>query len=185
VVGESRAEAPIEIRAAEPGDLSALVALSLAAARSDRGWAGGDWMPPDGVTARQLWWARLRDQGAWVGVAVSGFTRMGCAAAWPAPTLQGRAPKLAYVTGPVVDPEWWGEGIGGALLAEGLEALATRQFARAENAIPAGNRRGRAFFERHGWHQVEQPPRRSPMAIVVYARELDGGLIENRSQYAA
>ena len=105
-------------------------------------------------------------------------------AAWPAPTLQGRAPKVAYLRGPVVDPEWWGEGIGTALLEESLAVLARLRFARAEMAIPAGNRRARRFLERRGW-QFEQPSRRSPMAIVLCGRDLDGDSSENRSQYAA
>jgi GNAT superfamily N-acetyltransferase len=161
------------------------VALSLAVARSDRAWAGGDWSPPDAVMARQLWWERLRDPSAWVGVAVAGLTRTGAATAWPAPTLQGRAPKLAYVSGPVVDPDWWGEGVGSALLEAALAALASRKFARAEIAIPAGNRRGRGFLEGHHWQLAEPPARRSPMAIVLYGRDLKTGPIENRSQYAA
>lgn len=176
-----RQRAPIDVRIAGPGDLSALVALSLAAARSDRGWAGGEWTPPDPVMARQLWWDRLRDPGAWVGVALSGLTRVGAAAAWPAPTLHGRTPKLAYLSGPVVDPEWWGEGVGTALVEVALNALAARRFARAEIAIPAGNRRGRSFLEQRGWERAEPPRRRSPMAIVLYARDIGDDLVEKRS----
>ena len=62
--------------------------------------------------------------------------------------------------------------------------LARLRFSRAEVAIPAGNRRGRRFLEQRGW-QFEQPARRSPMAIVLYGRDLDGDISENRSQYAA
>ena len=161
------------------------MAVSLAGARSDLRWAGPDWMPPDHVTARELWWARLRDPRTWVGVAVSGFTCVGCATAWPAPTMRGRAPRLAYVVGPIVDPEWWGEGIGSALVEEGLGVLARRRFARAEVAIPAGNRRGRRFLERRGWHHPKSQAERSSMAIVLYGRDLGGEPIENHSQYAA
>jgi len=160
------------------------VAVALAGARSDLSWAGQDWVSPDPVLLRQLWWDRLCNERSWVGAAFSAFTCVGCAAAWPAPTLQGRAPKVAYLSGPIVDPEWWGEGIGTAVLDESLGVLARLQFARAEVAIPAGNRRGRRFLEHRGW-LAEPPSRRSPMAFVLYGRDLNGGTIENRSQYAA
>jgi GNAT superfamily N-acetyltransferase len=172
------------VRAAEPEDLAALVAVALDTARSDLSWAGRAWIAPDPVLVRQLWWDRLCDGRAWVGLAASGFTCVGAAAAWPAPTLQGRTPKLAYVAGPLVDPEWWGEGIGRALLEECVTVLAELKFARAELAIPAGNLRGRRFLERYGW-EPEPPARRSPMALVMYGRPLGGNTIENRSQYAA
>jgi GNAT superfamily N-acetyltransferase len=184
VVGETDRQVPVEVRAAEPEELGALVAVALTAARSDLAWAGKDWISPDPVLVRQLWWDRLRDERTWVAAAVSGFTHVGAATAWPAPTLQGRAPKLAYLIGPIVDPEWWGEGIGTALLEQSLAVLAQLRFARAEVAIPAGNRRGRRFLERRGW-QAERPRRRSPMAIVTYGLDLGGATIENRSQYAA
>ena len=175
-MGEATAQAPVDIRTAEPGDLDALMSLSLAAARSDLGWAGDDWMPPDPVTARQLWWDRLRDPNAWVGVAVAGFTRVGCAATWPA-----RNRGLAYLAGPLVDPEWWGEGIGGALLDASLTILTQLDFARAEIAIPAGNQRGRRFLERRGWTEAGQPGPRNPMALIVYTRALKLDEAERRA----
>jgi len=185
VVGEPGGQAPIDVRPAEPEELAALAAVALAAARSDLGWAGQDWISPDPVLVRQLWWDRLRDERSFVIAAFSAFTCVGAVAGWPAPTLQGRAPKVAYLAGPIVDPEWWGEGIGGALLEETLGVLERLRFARVEVGIPAGNRRGRRFLEGSGW-QGEQPQRRSPMAIVLYALDLGGGeTIENRSQYAA
>jgi GNAT superfamily N-acetyltransferase len=185
VVGENRAQAEIEVRAAETGDLDALVAVSLAGARSDLAWAGRDWVPPDSGTARRLWWERLRDERTWVGVAVAGFTRVGCATAWPAPTAVGQGPKLAYLVGPIVDPEWWGEGIGGALLAEALAVLERLRFARVEVGVQAGNRRGRSFLRHAGWEETERLKPRNPTAIVVYGRDLRQEPIENRSQYAA
>jgi GNAT superfamily N-acetyltransferase len=172
VVGELGVHAPIQVRAAAGGDLDALVAVSLACARSQIAWAGGDWLPPAAVAERRLWWERLRDQRAWVGVAESAFTCVGCISAWPAPTARGSGTRLAYLAGPLVDPDWWGEGIGSALLDESLVVLAGLRFARAELAVQAGNRRARRFLETRGFALVERGLGRSAMAIVFYARAL-------------
>lgn len=161
------------------------MAVALAGARSDLAWAGRDWVPPDPGITRRLWWERLRDERTWVGMAVSGFTRVGCITAWPAPTAVGRGPKLAYMLGPIVDPEWWGEGIGGTLLEEALAVLDHLGFARVEVGVQAGNNHGRRFLRHAGWEEAERFPRRNPTAIVVCARALGEGPIENHSQYAA
>ena len=178
-MGETRAPSQFDVRTAEPGDLDALVAVALAGARSDVAWAGRDWVPPDSVTARRLWWDRLRDERTWVGMAVSGFTCVGCSTLWPAPAAAG---ELAYLVGPIVDPEWWGEGLGHGLLDESVAVADRRGFSRIEVAVQAGNRRGRRFLERAGWEETEPPRPQNPTAIVVYARHLT---IENHSQYAA
>jgi GNAT superfamily N-acetyltransferase len=171
VVGELGVQAPIQVRAAAGGDLDALVAVSLACARSHVAWAGGDWLPPAAVAERRLWWERLSDERAWVGVVVSAFTCVGCISAWPAPNVRERG-RLAYLAGPLVDPDWWGEGIGSALLDESVAVLASLSFARAELAVQAGNRRARRFLENRGWVIAERGPGRSPMAIVFYGRDV-------------
>jgi GNAT superfamily N-acetyltransferase len=170
VVGELGVQAPIQVRAAAGGDLDALVAVSLACARSQITWAGGDWLPPAAVAERRLWWERLRDQHAWVGVAVSAFTCVGCISSWPAPSGRGGAGRLAYLAGPLVDPDWWGEGIGSALLDETVDVLAGRGFVRAQLPVQAGNRRARRFLERRGWALADREPGRSAMALLFYGR---------------
>jgi GNAT superfamily N-acetyltransferase len=172
VVGELGVQAPIQIRTAVAGDLDGLVAMSLACARSQIAWAGADWLPPAAVAERRLWWERLRDERAWVGVVVSAFTCVGCTSAWPAPGVRGRRGGLAYLAGPLVDPDWWGEGIGSTLLDESIAVLARLGFVRAELAVQAGNRRARRFLENRGWGLAEQGPGRSPMAMVFYGRDV-------------
>jgi GNAT superfamily N-acetyltransferase len=167
-------KAAIELRAGAAGDLDGVVAVSLACARSQVHWARGDWIPPEIVTERQVWWDRLRDERTWVGVALAGFTRVGCICAWPASRRGGGGPRLAYLAGPLVDPDWWREGIGRALLEDALGVLRGRGFARVEIALQSGNRHGRRFLEHHGWELGETTRRPSSMAIVVYGRALSG-----------
>ena len=69
----------------------------------------------------------------------------------------GDGPQLAYLSGPIVDPEWWGEGIGEALLEETIAVLEQLRFVRVGVAVPAGNRRGRGFLERAGWEETPAP----------------------------
>jgi GNAT superfamily N-acetyltransferase len=169
----------IEIRPARPRDLDALVALSLAVARARKDWAGINWSPSAVAAERRLWWNRLKDDHAWVGVAVAGVSRVGCTAVWA--SRGGSDPRLAYLVGPLVDPDWWGEGIGTTLYDTALDALAGRGFRRVEMAVEAGNRPARDFLERRGWERAELLPARSPMALVAYVHTLGSP----RSQAAA
>jgi GNAT superfamily N-acetyltransferase len=50
-----------------------------------------------------------------------------------------------------VDPDYWGRGHGGALLAAGAEALRQAGFAEAVLWVHRGARRSRQFYEHHGW----------------------------------
>jgi GNAT superfamily N-acetyltransferase len=78
------------------------------------------------------------------------------------------------VVGPLVDPEWWGQGIGSALYAETMSVLGRRGYRRAELAVEAGNRPAREFLERRGWAHEESLPARTAMAVLTYVRELGG-----------
>jgi GNAT superfamily N-acetyltransferase len=176
-VGTQVVSEQVEIRAAGARDLEAIVSLAVTCARSHHGWAGSDWSPPAVVAENRLWWARLRDERTFVAVAQSGATMVGAVSAWPAAAehLRGvRTPQVAYVAGPFVDPEWWGEGIGAALHNELLAVLARLHYLRAELAVEAGNRRARRFLERNGWQRLEGGPRRSAMALLTYARAIAG-----------
>jgi GNAT superfamily N-acetyltransferase len=158
------------VRAAARRDLDALVSIALACQRARRPWAGRAWPAPAAVAERTLWWERLRDPRTWVGVAEAGLTRIGCASFWPAP--DGDDPRLAYLAGPLVDPEWWGEGIGAALHRAAVGALERRGFRRVEQVVEAGDRRTRGFLEHEGWRRLDDDPQRSTMTLLSYARTL-------------
>jgi RimJ/RimL family protein N-acetyltransferase len=165
----------IEIRGGELCDLDALVSIMLACKRSQRPWARANWSPPVAAVERRLWQARLCDPRTQVAVATTGATRVGCISLWPARTETRRdrgVPYLAYLSGPFVDPEWWGEGIGTDLHEEALAVMTRSGYRRGELLVEAGNRRGRRFLERNGWHRVDEPLRRTPLALVSYARAL-------------
>ena len=168
MAGES-SEDSAAVRVATPRDLDALVALSLTCARTQRSWAAADWSPPDVVGERRLWWERLRDGRTWVGVAEAGPTRVGCVSLWPA-RHGGSEPHLGYMAGPLVDPEWWGEGVGSRLHDEALAVLSRLRYRHTEVAVEAGNGRARRFLEDRGWERTDSQPTRSPMELLTYAR---------------
>jgi RimJ/RimL family protein N-acetyltransferase len=50
-----------------------------------------------------------------------------------------------------LDPGWWGQGLGGALVRHVVERLAADGFAEAVLWVVIGNERARAVYERLGW----------------------------------
>ena len=50
-----------------------------------------------------------------------------------------------------VEPDYWGTGIGRALLQAATEALSASQYKTAVLWVHPGNERARAFYEREGW----------------------------------
>jgi ribosomal protein S18 acetylase RimI-like enzyme len=54
-----------------------------------------------------------------------------------------------------VHPDWWGHGIGQALLDK-AHALLAETSDEAELTVLVGNVRARRFYERNGWRFVEQ-----------------------------
>lgn len=50
-----------------------------------------------------------------------------------------------------VDPDFWGRGHGGALLAAGVEALGQAGFAQAVLWVHSGAERSRRFYEHNAW----------------------------------
>jgi RimJ/RimL family protein N-acetyltransferase len=171
-VGREAGQAELEIRAAAAYDLEGIVALALACGRARHAWARGSWFPPSLVAERKLWWERLHDAQTWSAVAISGSSVVGSVCAWPARRPPDAGGYRAYVAGPLVDPEWWGAGVGGALHSELLAALGQLGYPRAEAATEAGDRRSRRFLERHGWEPSEEGRPRSPMVVTTYTLEL-------------
>jgi len=167
----------VELRDAGPRDLEAIVALSLACRRSAIAWAGADWSPGALIAERMIWWDRLRDPLTWVAVATAGPTRVGAIALTRAGSgsTGPASAHVGYLAGPIVDPEWWHEGVGTRLVEEAEAMAAGLGFARAELFVELGNGRGRGFLERLGWRREDEGPRRSPMALALYARDFHGG----------
>jgi GNAT superfamily N-acetyltransferase len=167
--------AEVEVREAGARDLDALVALSLAVRRTAIAWAGADWSPTALIAERMIWWDRLRDPQTWTAVATAGPTRVGAIALTRAGRGSSsglRGAPVAYLAGPLVDPEWWHEGLGSRLVEKAESVAAALGFARAELFVEMGNGRGRHFLERHGWRRQDEGARRSPMALALYAREM-------------
>jgi GNAT superfamily N-acetyltransferase len=54
-----------------------------------------------------------------------------------------------------VQPDWWGKGVGQALLDK-AEALLGETCDEAELTVLVGNSRARRFYERNGWRFAEQ-----------------------------
>lgn len=54
-----------------------------------------------------------------------------------------------------VHPDWWGQGVGQALLDEAHDRLA-ETCDEAELTVLAGNTRAERFYKRNGWRFVEQ-----------------------------
>ena len=148
------------------------MALALSCARARRGWARSAWFPPSLVAERKLWWERLHDARTWCAVALAGPSVVGCVCAWPARARGSSDVYAAYVSGPLVDPEWWSAGVGSRLHDELLAALERLGYGRAEAVIEAGDRRARRFLERRGWEPAEEGRPRSPMVLRTYARRV-------------
>lgn len=76
---------------------------------------------------------------------VTGFITVGPAEADPIATI-GEVFSLN------VDPDFWGQGHGGALLTAGVETLQREGFEEAVLWVHTDSRRSRRFYELHGWH---------------------------------
>lgn len=96
---------------------------------------------------RALWEGALGDPGRDVFVA-EGFGRI----VGFVGTLPSRDADADGELGEIYSlPEAWGAGVGHALMAAALEALAARGYRDAILYVLADNPRARAFYEREGW----------------------------------
>ncbi|MBP2471344.1 GNAT superfamily N-acetyltransferase [Crossiella equi] len=75
-----------------------------------------------------------------------------------------------------VSPDWWGQGVGAALLRAAERELTTLGYWRAVLWVLTGNTRARRFYQREGW--TDSGARRQDPGLagtpdeVQYAREL-------------
>jgi ribosomal protein S18 acetylase RimI-like enzyme len=56
-----------------------------------------------------------------------------------------------YLQRVYVDPDWWGRGVGSALVNRSLELLTEHGFPRAALQVLENNKKASAFYEKRGW----------------------------------
>lgn len=59
--------------------------------------------------------------------------------------------ETGYLQRVYVDPEWWGRGVGSALVDHAMELLAEHGFRKAALQVLENNRKAREFYEKRGW----------------------------------
>lgn len=67
------------------------------------------------------------------------------------PALDAGTRALGELCALYVDPDWWGRGVGTALVAAARTRLRERGFREAVLWLLAGNRRGERFYLGDGW----------------------------------
>jgi GNAT superfamily N-acetyltransferase len=79
------------------------------------------------------------------GERVVGFSSLG-------PARAGEDPSLGELFTIYVLPDWWGAGVGRALMASTVHHLRAEGFAHAILWVLEDNPRTRRFYEQSGWH---------------------------------
>ncbi|HLU31411.1 MAG TPA: GNAT family N-acetyltransferase [Acidimicrobiia bacterium] len=76
-------------------------------------------------------------------------------------------PTIGEVYALNVDPDVWGRGHGGALLARGVASLREAGFADAVLWVHRDNVRARRFYERHSWDPTGEEQQAEVLGIEV------------------
>ena len=105
------------------------------------------------VEQRAEYWRRVvsRPQHAPLLVAVAGDELVGFTGFGPVRDGDPKPPAVGELYGIDVRPDWWGRGVGGALLAAVHTGLAEHGYRSAVLWVLPGNRRARAVYEHYGW----------------------------------
>ncbi|MGH8280093.1 MAG: GNAT family N-acetyltransferase [Gammaproteobacteria bacterium] len=74
-----------------------------------------------------------------------------CGFATTAPARDPEASGNGELCALYVDPEWWGRGIGGVLVAAARARLAEQRFREAVLWMLSGNARAQRFYGNNGW----------------------------------
>jgi ribosomal protein S18 acetylase RimI-like enzyme len=142
-----------EVRLGCPGDIDgAALVWARATSKRDRNRE----IPPL-EAARGVVLDSLRQERSTLVVAVDEGVVIGFATAEPA-TSSGVA-EVRYVG---VDPDHWGRGVGGVVLARMADELAAAGFQAAQLLVYADNAPARRLYERTGWTWDEQEPSLHP-----------------------
>lgn len=141
------------VRLGEPGDLDGAAAVwARATATRD-----GEEEIPSLDAARAVLLDSLGDERSIFVVAVDGSAVIGFATAEPA-----GSPEVAEVRYVGVDPDRWGSGVGGVVMARLADELAAAGFLAAQLLVYADNGSARRLYERMGWAWDGQEPSLHP-----------------------
>ncbi|MFI8519664.1 GNAT family N-acetyltransferase [Streptomyces sp. NPDC085481] len=166
------------IRVALPSDAPAIAAVHVRSWQSAyRGLVPAPYLAGLDVGERtEVWRERLSAPGAPVVLVAEGdapdVVAFACFRPWPDGGLD--AAVTAEVSALYALPEVWGRGVGRALLAATVAAMAAAGFRDAGLWVLEGNVRARAFYEAAGW----RPDGAS-------AREETGGRLLTEIRYRA
>lgn len=138
-----------EVRVGSPGDIDgAALVWARATAKRD----GKAHIPPL-EAARDVVLDSLRQERSTFVVASNAGVVIGFATAEP--TTSARVAEVRYVG---VDPDHWGYGVGGMVIARMAGELASAGFRSAQLLVYADNDAARRLYERLGWAWDEQEP---------------------------
>jgi GNAT superfamily N-acetyltransferase len=170
---------PFELRPLDPDAAHEMARSVRLGFESYRSWARPGWDPPtEGLETDHIL-NRMREGGVWGAMAVIDGEHAGHVTGAPARTRDdGRTPipDLAHLWQLFVRPPFWGTGLAPRLLALAVDGATERSFAAMRLFTPAGNARGRAFYEREGWR---------PHGEVAYEPMLGLDLVEYRRDLRA
>ena len=138
-----------EVRLGDPGDLDGAARVwARATAKRD----GKAEIPPL-EAAKDVVRDSLREERSTLVVAADEGVVIGFAAAEP--TASSRVAEVRFVG---VDPDYWGYGVGGLVIARMADELASAGFHSAQLLVYADNDAARRLYERMGWTWDEQEP---------------------------
>jgi GNAT superfamily N-acetyltransferase len=140
------------LRAAEPGDAMAVARVHV------RSWQAGyrgllpdaylDGLRPEERAARYRFASdNVRDPVTIVAVGDGGI----CGFATTSPARDLDVPDDGELCALYVDPEWWGRGMGRALIAAARQRLSETGFRNAVLWLLTGNARADDFYRMDGW----------------------------------
>jgi ribosomal protein S18 acetylase RimI-like enzyme len=143
----------VDVRLGDPGDIDgAALVWARATAKRD-----GKAEIPRVEAARAVLLDSLGAEGSTLVVALDDGVVVGFATAEP--TASRRVAEVRYVG---VDPDHWGRGVGGLVLARMEEELPSAGFDAAQLLVYADNAPARRLYERMGWRRGEHEPTLHP-----------------------
>jgi GNAT superfamily N-acetyltransferase len=143
--------AAVALRAPEPRDVDAMLAVVTACDETWREWAPEDWEPPAPGSAQ--WVSQLGASDRWTRVAIAPGHQLVGLVSW-GPAREGPewalVPGMAHLGALFVDPQHWRRGIAATLLGAATDAMRAAGYAHAQLNTPVGAPAER-FYAAQGW----------------------------------